>query len=74
MIRGTSRRRRSRVIGALKSLSAIGINRLLDRSGTPVWQRSYHDRIVRNDAEWERLVQYIDENPARWAHKHIAGT
>jgi REP element-mobilizing transposase RayT len=30
------------------------------------WQRSYHDRIIRGEAEFQRIWQYIDENPARW--------
>lgn len=32
-----------------------------------IWQRSYYDHIVRNDADDLRIWQYIDENPARWA-------
>ena len=32
-----------------------------------LWQRSYHDRIVRNEAEWGRIRQYILSNPALWA-------
>jgi len=31
------------------------------------WQRSYHDRIIRDEDEYKRIWQYIDENPARWA-------
>lgn len=32
-----------------------------------LWQRSYHDRIVREEAEWGRIRQYILSNPALWA-------
>jgi len=35
--------------------------------GFSIWQRSYHDRIIRNEAEYQRIRQYIDENPAKWA-------
>ncbi len=31
-----------------------------------VWQRSYHDHIIRSEAEYRRIAQYIDENPAKW--------
>ena len=31
-----------------------------------VWQRSYHDRIIRNEAEYLKIWQYIDENLTRW--------
>jgi putative transposase len=32
-----------------------------------LWQRSYHDRFVRDEAEWGRIRQYILRNPALWA-------
>ena len=30
------------------------------------WQRSYHDRIIRNDEELNRIREYIIENPSNW--------
>ena len=30
------------------------------------WQRSYYDRVVRNDKEFWAIKRYIKENPARW--------
>jgi REP element-mobilizing transposase RayT len=30
------------------------------------WQRSYHDHIIRDKAEYQLIWQYIEENPARW--------
>jgi len=37
----------------------------IDISG--FWQRSYHDHIIRNESDYQRIWQYIDENPAKWA-------
>jgi len=37
------------------------------RIGFSLWQRSFHDRIIRSEDEYQRIWQYIDENPARWA-------
>jgi REP element-mobilizing transposase RayT len=34
--------------------------------GFSFWQRSYHDHIIRNEAEYRKIWLYIDENPARW--------
>ena len=31
------------------------------------WQKSYYDRIIRNDQDYERIRQYIYDNPAQWA-------
>lgn len=55
------------VVGALKSLSAIAINRALSRSGRPLWQRNYYEHIIRNEAALDRIREYIATNPVRWA-------
>jgi hypothetical protein len=46
-------------------------NKSTTSGGTPpssVWQRNYHDRIIRNDAELDRIRQYIHDNPGAWDH------
>jgi len=54
------------IVRVFKSLSAIAVNRLLDRSERPLWQRNYHERIIRNDAELNAARKYIGENPLKW--------
>ena len=34
--------------------------------GFSIWQKSYHDHIIRNDADYRRIWQYIGNNPAKW--------
>ncbi len=34
--------------------------------GFPVWQRNYHEHIIRNKNSLQTISQYIIENPARW--------
>ena len=31
-----------------------------------VWQRGYHDHVIRNREDYEMIVKYIHENPIRW--------
>ena len=31
-----------------------------------VWQRSFHDHIIRNQEDYERIWLYIHGNPQRW--------
>ena len=31
-----------------------------------VWQRSFHDHIIRNRAGYEKIWMYIENNPAKW--------
>ncbi len=33
----------------------------------PVWQRGFHDHIVRNEADHARILEYIANNPKKWA-------
>jgi hypothetical protein len=35
-------------------------------NGTPVWQRNYWDRVIRDDGEHDRIARYIADNPANW--------
>ena len=31
-----------------------------------IWQRSYHDHVIRNEQTYQNIWQYIDNNPATW--------
>ena len=35
--------------------------------GHAIWQTSYYDHVIRTEANYLRIWQYIDENPACWA-------
>jgi len=48
------------ILGSFKS----AVSRL---AGLPVWQRSYWDRVLRNEAELNQTRRYIEENPSRWS-------
>ena len=38
------------------------------RIGIPIWQRSFHDHIVRNKTDYEKISKYIYENPIKWQY------
>jgi putative transposase len=52
------------LIRSWKTFAARSINRLLERSGS-LWQRSYFDRLVRNEKHFRNCVRYIRRNPER---------
>lgn len=31
-----------------------------------LWQKSFHDRIIRNEREYQKIWEYIDTNPLKW--------
>jgi len=44
------------------------LKRLVNREvGQDIWQRGYHDHIIRNEKDYLTHWQYIDENPLKWA-------
>ncbi len=47
------------IIGNFKSFTT-------HKSGITLWQRSFHDHIIRGEADYNEIWQYIDSNPARW--------
>jgi putative transposase len=42
--------------------------------GTPVWQRNYWDRVIRDDGEHERIAKYIRDNPMNWERDRFRAT
>jgi len=34
--------------------------------GNSIWQRSYHDHIIRGEKEYRKIWEYIDTNPIKW--------
>jgi REP element-mobilizing transposase RayT len=36
------------------------------RIGFSPWQKSFHDHIIRNETDYDRIAEYIENNPATW--------
>ncbi|WP_242871661.1 transposase [Acetanaerobacterium elongatum] len=34
--------------------------------GFSIWQKSFHDHIIRNEQEYRDICDYIDQNPQKW--------
>lgn len=56
----------SEIVRGFKSVSARKINLTRNATGQPVWQRSFYEHIVRNEAELQKIADYIETNPANW--------
>ena len=35
-------------------------------AGENIFQRSYHEHVIRNEADYRRIWDYIDTNPVKW--------
>lgn len=53
----------SSIIGSYKSAVTKHANRLGYLNG---WQTRFHDHIIRNDQEYQRISDYIVSNPLKW--------
>ena len=43
------------------------LKRFVNRDvGCDVWQRSFHDHVVRDEQDYRDIWQYIDQNPHKW--------
>jgi putative transposase len=55
------------IVQNFKSVSTRKINRTRATPGMPVWQRNYHEHIIRDENEFSRIREYIVNNPLQWA-------
>lgn len=56
----------SNVVAWLKYTSTKEINSFTKSAGTRFFQRSYYDHIIRNEADYLNIWQYIENNPLKW--------
>ena len=54
------------VLCALKSRTTKLANEMEEQSGRKIWQRSFHDHIIRNRQSYEKIWLYIEANPQNW--------
>jgi len=55
-----------KMIGRFKMTSSKQINLLRNTPTSSVWQRSFYDRIIRNEKELNETREYIINNPIKW--------
>lgn len=61
------------IVGAYKAGVTRAINWLREER-SPIWQRNFHDHIVRNEDDFHRIYEYIEANPSRWHEDRFFAT
>ena len=56
---------KSRSIGAIVRGFKIGVTKQM---GYSVWQRNYHEHIIRNNDMYQYIANYIINNPLKWGN------
>ncbi len=54
------------IVGSFKSAVTRRINAHRGTPGAKVWQRNYHEHVIRGRRDLDRVRRYIAENPQRW--------
>ena len=54
----------SKTVGYIKMNASREIHRHCP--GISVWQRAFHDHVIRDEADYIKIAKYIEENPVRW--------
>ena len=53
-------------LAGFKSIATKRVNEIRQSPGAPVWQRNYYEHIIRDESEYNRIREYIINNPANW--------
>jgi putative transposase len=59
------------IMAGYKAVVTKRINQNRGTPGMPVWQRNYWEHVIRDEAELQRIREYIQTNPARWCDDQL---
>lgn len=55
-----------KIVGKFQMQTSKQINILRSTPGRKNWQANYYDHVIRDEADYTRIQQYIINNPANW--------
>lgn len=56
----------SSIVGGFKAAASRRIAQLSEENRCAIWQRSYHEHVVRDSEKLDAIRAYIANNPTRW--------
>jgi len=54
------------IVRSFKSAASMRIRSLPSHLNTIVWQRGYHEHVIRDEKEYRNACEYVRINPGRW--------
>lgn len=54
------------IIRSYESAVTYRVNQLSHSRGGPVWQERYYEHIIRNEIDFNKIREYIMNNPSNW--------
>ena len=55
-----------KIIGKFEMQTSKKINIINNTIGNKTWQKDYNDHVIRNNIEYQRIEDYIKNNPSNW--------
>jgi len=56
----------STFVGAMKGAVTRRISKISDHTEDTFWHRLFHDHIIKTDAAYQNIYNYIQNNPSKW--------
>jgi putative transposase len=56
------------IIRSFKSEVTRRVNILRHTPGAKLWQRNYYEHVIRNEKDFQALLEYIHLNPIKWGN------
>ncbi len=58
----------SQILGAFKSKTNVLTKKTIlpQQKAVELWQKTFYDRVIRNDSELLKIREYIRNNPTKW--------
>ena len=66
-LHGSPGRSLSSLVQGFKASVAKRVGGMSRPPGAPVWQRNFHERVLRNERELNAAREYVAANPRKWA-------
>ncbi len=64
--RGTAPLSLGAIIGSFKSAASKRIHEIQGFEHFHLWQRNYYEHVIRDERDYERVLEYIRSNPMNW--------
>jgi REP element-mobilizing transposase RayT len=55
-----------KIVSYFKYETTKRINKIRNTPGHKLWQRNYHERVIRHENELNEIRQYVQDNPLKW--------
>lgn len=59
------------MMAGFKAAITHRINLIRETPGQPVWQRNYYEHVIRSEADYANIAQYIANNPRCWTEDSL---